>query len=68
MTDPVAAKLLDELICLFVKDECRLSLNATRAAIDYIKRARDEHGIPITLSLAHTLRRLENPDPRPFQG
>ena len=50
MTDPIAAKLLDELIICF--DLHQRDLTCVDNALAYIKLAHKEHGQPITVSLA----------------
>lgn len=60
MTDPVAAKIIDELICLLsppIRLE-NLDYSITDAAFQYLADYRNEHpGYPITLSIANELRR-----------
>lgn len=59
MTDPVAAKLLDDVICLlwFPKLLSELDFNTIEPALCYIATAHKEHRIPITIAMADELRR-----------
>ena len=55
MSDPRAAKIIDNLLMLFVKREDWDQYSATQQALDYVADARNEHGIPLTVPLCDYL-------------
>lgn len=59
MTDPRAAKIMDDLIVLFDLYKETIQYSSLEDAFTYIKQSRVENGQPITMSLQRRLLELD---------
>jgi hypothetical protein len=63
MTDPIAAKLLDELIVLFNHHRKDRGFHTVENALNYVRKTAQEHdNQPVTLSLAKIFDEEHGPD------